>query len=794
MSAFIHSFRSRNSLRWIVLCIFTICMMLPSTGFPAQAIEKADSPEASRFTSLAASAEGQWDKSFGSPGMNGFVVRRFIVDGMGNLIAAGGFTNAGSTPANRVALWDGTSWHSLGSGANDSVAALAMDWNKNIYVGGYFTSAGGASANRVAKWDGSSWSSLGTGIIGNDVRALAFDNNGNLYAGGHFTTAGGVPANNIAKWNGSTWSSLGTGTDGRVYALAVDGANLYAAGAFTKAGGVTVNYIAKWNGSNWYPLGDGMDSGIYSLEVVDGVLYAAGTFEKANGASVNYIAKWDGINWSSVGGGMDNHVAALSYDGETLYAGGYFTKAGGVNANRLAAWDGNSWYPLGSGTDGPVETLLAKSSRELFVGGWFDKAGGNSAEHIARWYKNRIYVPLVLLKPNGTTPVTKPPSAPPSDLTATPDTTSSIRLEWMDNSDNETEFIIENSPEGINFNYYGTSGAPNYTLMWDIELGSGTTHCYRVYARNADGDSNPTNTACATTLSDSPPAPLSNLTAQVISSERILLTWTNNSSCDGYYIYESVDGSPFNHAGDVPEGNLPGAYIPGLSGGHNYAYRVVPFNPYNPTSPPLPPDGTPTSNTITTPVVTSNTITQFKNNSVYPVISLQIDGVEQFPTQPMGIPPGAYYQIDLLAGSHTYRAATGFWSGGWRTEMYVYQSSFTQTANTTVQIPFNDPTISQILTRFSDSGYYTGDYWTGTFPNSAAFRFYSDGTYTFYRDGLAEGTGNYSMYEYTGNFMLKFQVTGYQNAIATMDERSSSFYMSNGPTDWPTIQYTHDGY
>jgi hypothetical protein len=81
----------------------------------------------------------------------------------------------------------------------------------------------------------------------------------------------------------------------------------------------------------------------------------------------------------------------------------------------------------------------------------------------------------------------------------------------------------------------------------------------------------------------------------------------------------------------------------------------------------------------------------------------------------------------------------------------------------------------------------------GTLPHSAAFRFYNNGTYTFYRDGLAQGGGTYSMTSYTGNFQLTFQVSGYQNGTGTMDERSSSFYMKNGPPDWPTIQYTYDG-
>lgn len=792
----------RAVIQWMILCIILVSLLMPTVGSTAQSVNQDslypadrnpsapyvlnESGYSPRFTPLAATIEGKWDDEIGSPGMNN-VIRDMLIDGR-NLYVVGDFTNVDGVPANRVVRWDRMNWHALGSGTNDSVGAVVMDWNGNLFIGGSFTTAGGGNANRVAKWDGSSWSPLGSGM--NDtVRTLAFDSNGNLYAGGWFTMAGGTPANNIAKWNGSTWSALGTGMNGTVYAIVVDGANLYAAGAFTTASGITVNHVAKWNGSSWYALDDGLNSHVYSLAMVDGILYAGGAFTNSGGIAVNYIAKWDGIDWSSVSSGMDNSVAALAHDGTYLYAGGYFSIAGGVSANHIAAWNGSTWSSLGSGTDGVVESLLATSGDELLVGGYFTKAGGNASAHIARWFHNRIYVPIILRNPDGSPPVMKPPPAPPSDLSATTESADTIRLEWTDNSNNETEFIIENSPDGVNFAYYGTSEIPNITMMWDIELAQGSTHCYRVLARNADGDSNPSNTACATTQSNGPPLPLSNLTAQVISSDRILLTWTNNSSCDGYKVYESVDGGAHNYAGVVTPGDLPGAYVEGLPAGDTYSYRVIPYNSYGDS----PFADSPTSNTVDPPAVTSNTVTRFINNTVYPVISLQVDGVEQFPTQPMGIPPGAYYQMELTVGLHNYRASTGFWSGGSRTEMYIYQTSFNQQNNTIVQIPFNDPTIAQILTRFGSSGYYTGDYWTGTLPNSAAFRFFNNGTYTFYQNGVAQGSGNYSMVSYLGNFMLTFQVTGYQNAQGRMDERSSSFYMKNGPADWPTIQYTYDG-
>ena len=132
-----------------------------------------------------------------------------------------------------------------------SVNALAIDDSGKLYAGGEFTTAGGVSANNIAVWDGISWSTLGSGM--NEgfpetiVRALAFDGSGNLYAGGAFTTAGVASANNMASWDGSSWSPLGSGMDRPVYALAVEVENnLYAGGHFDTAGGRPSAGIALW--------------------------------------------------------------------------------------------------------------------------------------------------------------------------------------------------------------------------------------------------------------------------------------------------------------------------------------------------------------------------------------------------------------------------------------------------------------------------------------------------------------------------------------------------------------------
>jgi hypothetical protein len=94
-----------------------------------------------------------------------------------------------------------------------------------------------------------------------------------------------------------------------------------------------------------------------------------------------------------------------------------------------------------------------------------------------------------------------PPDAP-LDLTAAAVSSSRIDLAWL-NVLNETGFRIERSPDG------GTTWSALVTLPADAtshsdtSLVADTEYCYRVFAVNADGDSLPSNTACAITQSAS---------------------------------------------------------------------------------------------------------------------------------------------------------------------------------------------------------------------------------------------------------------------------------------------------
>lgn len=268
----------------------------------------------------------------------------------GSLYAGGSFTSAGTSGADYVAVWNGTTWASLASDTalNGNVIALTKDAAGTIYVGGAFTNAGGvANGDRIATWNGSAWGALSTGANG-DVYAMAFAPNGTLYAGGAFGIIGGV-ACTVGAWNGSAWSDIATTSGGSIYALTVglDG-TLYAGGAFTVLDGVAnTNRIAMYNGTTWVTMGDANGDVQGLATAPDGSIYAIGTFTTIGGVTASRIARWNGQAWSPLGTGLgttNGYALALNPLDATIYAGGDFTTAGGVTLpDRFAIWNGATW-------------------------------------------------------------------------------------------------------------------------------------------------------------------------------------------------------------------------------------------------------------------------------------------------------------------------------------------------------------------------------------------------------------------------------------------------------------------
>ena len=172
----------------------------------------------------------------------------------GELIAGGTFqlTAAGDTAA-CIARWDGTAWQpfaggmqgGLGTGTANCappwVYAMTV-WNGDLIVGGSFEQAGGVPAMRVARWDGTQWHAMGsqwdTGR-GGAVWALAVTTDNELIAGGWLQDRSPNPLNKwqIARWNGTDWEQFGEDltwiSTPSVYTLFPWGDDLAIGGAFT---------------------------------------------------------------------------------------------------------------------------------------------------------------------------------------------------------------------------------------------------------------------------------------------------------------------------------------------------------------------------------------------------------------------------------------------------------------------------------------------------------------------------------------------------------------------------------
>jgi hypothetical protein len=287
----------------------------------------------------------------------------------GALVAGGGFTTIGGISANRIARWDGSQWHAMGSFSH--VSALA-EYNGELIAGGNFG---------ISRWNGANWQAMST--TSNHVALTVY--NGELISGGWFTSTDGVPANRVAGWDGTQWRALGSGMNGPVFSLTVYNGELIAGGNFTTADGASANYIARWDGTQWHPMDSGMSNLVLSLTVYNGELIAGGRFETAGGVTANYIARWDGVQWQSIGDGMNGYVLSLNAFNNELVVGGEFTTADGEEANRIARWDGVQWYPMGNGMDDGSVRSLTEYEQELVAGGTFVIADGKTVNRIARW-------------------------------------------------------------------------------------------------------------------------------------------------------------------------------------------------------------------------------------------------------------------------------------------------------------------------------------------------------------------------------------------------------------------------
>ena len=171
---------------------------------------------------------------------------------------------------------------------------------------------------------------------------------------------------------------------------------------------------------------------------------------------------------------------------------------------------------------------------------------------------------------------------PPGNLSVTVVSSSSLRLQWQDNSSDETGFQIERCQGATCTSFAAlTTVAANTTTFTNTNLLANTSYRYRVYSVGRGNKiSAYSNIAGATTLAAivSPAAP-SNLIATAVSASQINLAWTDHSSNESGFIVERalLSAGPWTQVGTT-SANITSLANGGLSASTLYYYRVKAYN------------------------------------------------------------------------------------------------------------------------------------------------------------------------------------------------------------------------
>ena len=167
--------------------------------------------------------------------------------------------------------------------------------------------------------------------------------------------------------------------------------------------------------------------------------------------------------------------------------------------------------------------------------------------------------------------------AAPSNLTASAVSPTQINLSWKNNSASATNVFIEKSTDGITFSAVSSVG-PAVTTCSVTGLVGETDYYFRVYAKNASGNSLYSAAAYCRTLVPPP----SNFAATAVSSTEIDLSWKNNTTVDSYVGIERADAgsTTFHSLAQTSVVNATSYKDVGLTPGTSYNYRIYAIPQY----------------------------------------------------------------------------------------------------------------------------------------------------------------------------------------------------------------------
>ncbi len=280
----------------------------------------------------------------------------------GKIIFGGNFTDINGFSSNRIArlntnmTFDST--FAVGTGANGSVGATAIQSDGKVIIAGSFTTYNGVARNGIARLNtnGSldTTFTVGTGIfdaISAGIGALALQSDGKILIAGNFTSYNGTTKVNIARLNANGTidttfnSSFTTSSGNMVHCIAIqaDG-KILIGGSFVTYGSTSSSKIVRLNSNG-------------SIDL---------TFNVGTGFTTTF-------------GNTTLYAMKLQSDGKVL-VGGYLFTFNGTNINHLIRINTNGTidttfikdYTIGTlAGDQDVMSIDIQNDNKIFIGGSF---------------------------------------------------------------------------------------------------------------------------------------------------------------------------------------------------------------------------------------------------------------------------------------------------------------------------------------------------------------------------------------------------------------------------------------
>ncbi|MGI9649750.1 LamG-like jellyroll fold domain-containing protein [Chryseobacterium sp. RLHN22] len=161
---------------------------------------------------------------------------------------------------------------------------------------------------------------------------------------------------------------------------------------------------------------------------------------------------------------------------------------------------------------------------------------------------------------------------------------SSLTVNWSDNANNETNYIVERSNDGTNFTVIAT--LPDNAISYnDTGLTPNTQYYYRVKAINAIESSVYTSNASVTTppipsapMKAANPNPTNDNNQVELSNGNLSLKWTGSTNTSTYSVYFGTDPQNLTNLGTVPYSTTPSYSLTNLNTATNYYWRIDAVN------------------------------------------------------------------------------------------------------------------------------------------------------------------------------------------------------------------------